>query len=206
MVGQPGLQVFQGTGDGELAAERVDDDGVPDRFDVDDVGQVHADLFGAGFHQHRVVGMAAHRIDGPFEFLAEREPRHRFEQVGQRLHLVSADGVLRRRGDEDDDDAVVALAYAPCGLHAVHLLHLDVEQQDVIDGCVVFDERRAVVECGDDELFALLALVPVEIIEDELTGGGVVLDHTDSDRTHAASPPSPFNPSNSIHVAGDAGG
>ncbi len=80
---------------------------------------------------------------------------------------------------------VVALAYASGRLHAVHLLHLDVEEQDVVDRGVLLDDSSAVVEYGDGESFIILALIAIEIVEYALAACGVVFDYSDSYVAHA---------------------
>ena len=86
------------------------------------------------------------------------------------------------------NDFVVAFADAAGGGHAVHLLHFNIEQQNVVDGAVFFHDARAVVEYGDGELLAGLALVAIEVIEYQLAACRVVLDDSDSDIAHDEPP------------------
>ena len=187
-VGELGFHVFECAVDRVFAVKRVDDDGVPDRLEIKDVREIHPHLPLAGFDEHGIVAVAAHHVDRFLELLRKREPWQRFEQVGQGAHFVAADGVLRGRGDEDDHDVVVAFADAAGGGHAVHLLHFNIEQQNVVNGGIFLHDARAVVEYGDGELLAGLALVAIEVIEYQLAACRVVLDDSDSDIAHDEPP------------------
>ena len=188
VVGKLGFHVLECAVDGQLAVKRMDDDGVPNRLQIQNIRQIQAHLSFAGVNKHRIVVIAPHHVDRFLQLLREREPRQRLEQVRQRAHLISADGVLRRGRDEDDHHLVVALADATGGFHAVHFLHFDIEQQNVVDGAVFFHDARAVVEYGDGELLAGLALVAIEVIEYQLAACRVVLDDSDSDIAHDEPP------------------
>ena len=52
---------------------------------------------------------------------------------------------LRSGCDEDEDDLLVDLANRPGSGHTIHVRHLDVHENDVVDRLVAADNRAAVL-------------------------------------------------------------
>ena len=75
MVGKLGFHVFERSVDRQFAVKRVDDDGVPDRLKIQNVGKIQAHLSVAGFDEHGIVAIASHHVDRFLELLRKREPR-----------------------------------------------------------------------------------------------------------------------------------
>ena len=75
MVGKLGFHVFERSVDRQFAFQRVDDDGVPNRFKIQNVGKIQAHLSVAGFDEHGIVAIASHHVDRFLELLRKREPR-----------------------------------------------------------------------------------------------------------------------------------
>ena len=75
VVGKLGFHVLECAVDGQLAVKRMDDDGVPNRFKIQNVGKIQAHLSVAGFDEHGIVAIASHHVDRFLELLRKREPR-----------------------------------------------------------------------------------------------------------------------------------
>ena len=71
--------------------------------------------------------------------------------------------------DEDEDDLLVDLANCPSGGHTIHVRHLDVHEDDVVDRLVAADDRSAVLEVGDVKGDAVFVAVAGEVVGEELT-------------------------------------
>ena len=184
LIGQSLLEILERAGHREFAAQRMHDDRVPNRLEIQHIRQLHAHLPPAGLDEQRLAATPTHHIDRPFQLLAECEVRHRLEQIGERLHFVPVDRVLRGGGDEHDNHSVVALADAPGRRHAVHVLHLDVQKQNVVHRRIILDDLLTIVEYGNREFRTGFAAVLIEIVKHPLAGGGIVLDHSNPDIAH----------------------
>ena len=75
VVGEFRFHVFERSVDRQFAFQRVDDDGVPNRFKIQNVGKIQAHLSVAGFDEHGIVAIASHHVDRFLELLRKREPR-----------------------------------------------------------------------------------------------------------------------------------
>ncbi|SBV93948.1 hypothetical protein KL86CLO1_10447 [uncultured Eubacteriales bacterium] len=99
---------------------------------------------------------------------------HGLDHEVRRLYLVALNCVLGHVGDEDED-ALAPQVPEPLGsLHAAQVRHLDVHQHDV-PVRPRGEEVEAVPEGSDLELFAILALEPLEVARQLLRHGGLVI-------------------------------
>ena len=69
VVGEFRFHVFERAIDRQFAFQRVDDDGMPDRFEIQNIGKIQPHLPVAGFDKHGIVAIAPHHVDRLLEFL-----------------------------------------------------------------------------------------------------------------------------------------
>lgn len=111
------------------------------------------------------------------QLLRKRKVGHRFQHIIQRPNGISADGILRHVGNEHDQHPAVPLPDAAGGLHAVQVLHLHIQKDDVEGGTVVFQYFVAVGKAGHLKLGAVLAGVTAHIVGQLVAYRGFVLDN-----------------------------
>ena len=75
MVGKFRFHIFERSIDRQFAFQRVNDNGVPNRFKIQNVGKIQTHLPVAGFDEHGIVAIASHHVDRFLELLRKREPR-----------------------------------------------------------------------------------------------------------------------------------
>ena len=63
VVGEFRFHIFERAIDRQFAFQRVDDDGMPDRFEIQNIGKIQPHLPVAGFDKHGIVAIAPHHVD-----------------------------------------------------------------------------------------------------------------------------------------------
>ena len=99
--------------------------------------------------------LARGRIHGAAELEREGGVAHRLHDEVDGAHLIAFDGVLGHVGHEDDLGGDACLAQHARRIHAIDLVHLDVEQDDVLGGAGG-EELLPVRIAGSDDLLAPL--------------------------------------------------
>ena len=93
--------------------------------------------------------------------------------------------VLWRRRDEHDDDAFIALPDTPRGLHAVHIGHFDIKQEDVIHRRITLHDLGTILEDRDGETLTALLGETLDIIENRSSRQRIILDDANTNILHA---------------------
>lgn len=115
---------------------------------VDVPGLQHLDAAGQG--QHNALSLPALRpADGLGQLHGEHVVVHRLQDKVQGPNLVAVDGVLGHLGDKDQHHLLIRLPDASGRLHAVHIRHGDVQQDDVILRPIVLHQVHPAGEAGD---------------------------------------------------------
>ena len=162
-LGQLFLKGFQGACRHEIALFGIKVDAVSLAFQIIDEGRIQPP-HPALHRQGQIMPCAAAQLFfGLAQLLRKRKIRHRLEHIVQRAHRVPADGILCHIRDKNDDDVLVQLPHPPGRLHAVQMLHLHVQKQNVVHRAVIIQQLHAVGELRHRELGAVLPGVPLHI-------------------------------------------
>lgn len=97
------------------------------------------------------------------QLLRKRKVGHRFQHIIQRPNGISADGILRHVGNEHNQHPAVPLPDAAGGLHAVQVLHLHIQKDDVELRAVIFQNLHPVRKLRYLKRRAVLPGVPLHI-------------------------------------------
>ena len=97
------------------------------------------------------------------QLLRKRKVGHRFQHIIQRPNGISADGILRHVGKEHDQHPAVPLPDAAGGLHAVQVLHLHIQKDDVELRAVIFQNLHPIRKLRYLKRRAVLPGVPLHI-------------------------------------------
>ena len=139
-------------------------------------------------------GMAADFFHSLLQLLGKRKVGHRLEHIIQRPYRIPLDGILRHIGNEDQHHIRIQRPDAPGRLHPVQMLHLHIQEHDVVHRAVIFQNIHAIGKLRHRKLCAVLPGVPLHIAHQLLTHSGLVLHHCNAD--HA--PHLPFSASLSL--------
>ena len=146
----------------------------------------------AALHRdHEIVAGAAGQIFlGLFQLLGKCKIRHRLQHIVQRPHRVAPDGILRHIGDEDQDDVCIHLPDALCRGHAVQMLHLHIQKNNVVDGAVIVQNVHPVRKDRYLKFCPVLPGIPPDVLLQYPLHLRVILYdcHPDHDRTSLTTP------------------
>ena len=139
----------------------------------------------AALHRHSqiVPGAAAELFLGLLQLLRKGKIGHRLEHIVQRAHGVALDGVLGHVGDEEEHHVPVQLSDAPGRLHPVQMLHLHIQQDDVVHGAVCIQNLHPIGKFRHRKLGAVLAGIPLDVALQLFPDSRFVFHHGNADHS-----------------------
>ena len=139
-----------------------------------------------GVDLQKVPCAARHALHGAAKSLRKRIVADRLQHVVQCIDGIALDGILRRICDKDNDNLGVDLADLLGSHHAIHKLHLDVHQDDVIDSLIAKCDLVAVGKFCHGKFFARHRAVFVNIFAQLAAVELVVFDKGQTNHTRHA--------------------
>ena len=121
------------------------------------------------------------------QLLREGKIRHRLQHVIQCAYGVPLDGVLGHVRDEDEQHVTVQCADAAGGLHAVEVLHLHIQKNNIVDRPIFFQNFHTVGEHRHLDLGVVLAHIALHIAHQLVADSGLILDDGDADHCSSVS-------------------
>lgn len=176
----------------DIAVDRVVDEVVANDLYIADVGD--ADMVAALGVADVQVAAAAQRNARPDAVHHGRKcgVRNGLDQKIERKHLIPLERELLEVGDEHERNLGVECAQPLGRLHAVHVRHFDVHEDDVCIPLVLFKKIQTIAEHRHAERLAALFAITLQISADARRLCRVIFYDRNSD--HTLLPPVPSAP------------